>query len=89
MSRKRWPAIAIRYAFLLFGATLLFQCSSASKSSSYGSPADCTAAGGVCVIPAGGNPCAKEGPQNTCNCNPDCTTAGQICCVAFADGGDQ
>jgi hypothetical protein len=52
----------------------------------YGTPQDCMAAGGRCIVgPAVG--CIAEGPPNTCNCNPGCAPSGAICCVAFADAG--
>jgi len=56
-------------------------------SPSYGTPADCAAAGGQCAI-GGGIGCVKQGPENTCNCNPGCNPGGAICCVQFVDAGD-
>ncbi|HEY8087948.1 MAG TPA: hypothetical protein VIF09_08885 [Polyangiaceae bacterium] len=58
-----------------------------SSSPSYGTPQDCTAAGGQCIVGPGLN-CAKEGPVDTCNCNPGCNPSGAFCCVAFVDAGD-
>lgn len=42
---------------------------------SNGTPADCVDAGGLCV--GGGSVCAKQGPENTCSCNP----SGAFCCL--------
>jgi hypothetical protein len=44
-----------------------------------GTPADCVEAGGLCV--GSGSVCAKQGPENTCSCNP----SGAFCCLL----GDQ
>jgi len=55
---------------------------------SYGTPQDCTAAGGQCVLGGGGALCAKQGPANTCNCNPGCNPGGAICCVEWFDAGE-
>jgi hypothetical protein len=56
------------------------------SSSSYGTVQDCAAAGGRCDI--GGFMCLKEGPPNTCNCNPGCNPGGAVCCLVFSDGGE-
>ncbi|HTB76123.1 MAG TPA: hypothetical protein VK762_22900 [Polyangiaceae bacterium] len=78
----------MRYFSLAALITLAgFSCNSSSSPSS-GTPADCMAAGGQCVLTAPGNVCAKTGPENTCNCNPTCTTGGAFCCIEFVDGGD-
>jgi hypothetical protein len=61
-----------------------FSCNSSSS----GTPEDCMAAGGQCVLTGPGNTCAKMGPENTCNCNPTCTTGGAFCCIEFTDAGD-
>lgn len=58
------------------------------NSPSYGKPQDCTAAGGQCLAGDGITLCAKEGPQNTCDCNPTCGPGGLFCCVAFKDAGE-
>jgi hypothetical protein len=59
-------------------------CQPAAGSGSYGTPQDCTAAGGQCLV---GPPeyCAKQGPENTCNCNPGCNPSGAYCCLEFID----
>jgi hypothetical protein len=57
-------------------------------SSSNGTPQDCTAAGGQCVLGSDVNACAKQGPENTCNCNPTCSPGGSFCCLSFIDAGD-
>ncbi|HEV3189408.1 MAG TPA: hypothetical protein VGY54_02865 [Polyangiaceae bacterium] len=62
--------------------------SNAGASTGYGTPQDCAAAGGQCVIGGGGGLCAREGPANTCNCNPGCNPGGAICCLAFVDAAD-
>jgi hypothetical protein len=63
--------------------------SNATASTGYGTPQDCAAAGGQCVLGGGGDLCAREGPANTCNCNPGCNPGGAICCIAFVGGGAQ
>lgn len=32
------------------------------------------------------NSCARQGPENTCNCNPGCNPGGAFCCVALSGG---
>jgi hypothetical protein len=54
----------------------------------YGTPQDCAAAGGQCVLGGGAGICARQGPANTCNCNPGCNPGGGVCCVEFIDAGD-
>jgi hypothetical protein len=75
--------------FLLSAALLglALGCTSSPSSPSYGTPQDCIEAGGRCIL-GPGILCAKQGPENTCNCNPLCSTGGQFCCVAFIDAGD-
>lgn len=58
-----------------------------NSSSSYGTPQDCTAAGGQCLAGGGATMCAKEGPSNTCDCNPGCSPGGGFCCITFVDAG--
>ncbi len=73
---------------LLVPATLLvvtLGCS--TSSSSYGTPQDCAAAGGQCIIGPSAGVCAKEGPTNTCDCNPACSPGGAYCCVTFVEAG--
>jgi len=62
--------------------------SNAGASTGYGTPQDCAAAGGQCVIGGGGGLCAREGPANTCNCNPGCNPGGAICCLALVNAAD-
>jgi hypothetical protein len=78
----------MRYFWLPALITLAgFSCNSPS-SPSYGTPEDCTAAGGQCVLTAPGNMCGKTGPENSCNCNPTCATGGAFCCIEFIEAGD-
>jgi hypothetical protein len=58
------------------------------NSSSSGTPQDCVAAGGQCVLGSAVKACAKQGPSGTCNCNPDCNPGGSFCCLAFIDAGE-
>src|SRR5580704_7407066 len=60
----------------------------ASGASGYGTPQDCSNAGGQCVLAGGGGLCAKQGPTNTCNCNPGCNPGGAICCIEWVDAGE-
>ena len=53
----------------------------ACNSASYGTPQDCLAAGGHCMLPGPGNGCPTQGPKNTCNCNAACNPGGAICCL--------
>ena len=50
---------------------------------SYGTPQDCSAAGGKCLVGGAINLCAKQGPDNTCNCNPVCDPGGSLCCLVL------
>jgi hypothetical protein len=61
-------------------------CTSSTSSTSYGTPEDCAAAGGQCLT-GPFQACAKEGPQNTCNCNPGCNPSGAYCCVELVEAG--
>ena len=73
---------------LLILATLLVTLGCSNTSSpSYGTAQDCTAAGGQCIVGGGASLCAKEGPSNTCDCNPGCSPAGAFCCITFIDAG--
>jgi hypothetical protein len=73
----------MRVCILAFSAMVAAGCNSAS----YGTPQDCAAAGGQCVLGAGADNCAKQGPDNTCNCNPACNPGGAFCCLAFVEAG--
>jgi hypothetical protein len=74
---KDWMRFAALLALVMLGCT--------ASTSSYGTPADCTAAGGMCALPNGVTACAKQGPENTCNCNPECNPGGSFCCLVFVD----
>jgi hypothetical protein len=69
------------------GALLGLAVVGCTSSPSYGTPQDCAAAGGQCVLGSAANVCAKQGPDNTCNCNPACNPGGSFCCLAFIDAG--
>jgi hypothetical protein len=65
--------LAVLFAFVELGCN------------SNGTPEDCTAAGGRCVV--GTAPCAKQGPDDTCANGS--TPAGGFCCITFiGDAGD-
>ena len=72
---------------LILAALLAFAGLDCNSSPSYGTPQDCTAAGGQCTG-TGASACVKEGPDNTCNCNPGCNPGGSFCCLVFPDAGD-
>ena len=61
--------------------------SSGNSSPSYGTQQDCIAAGGQCLVGHGATMYAKEGPANTCDCNPGCSPAGAFCCISSIDAG--
>ncbi len=70
--------LARRASALLLSAACLGSALGCTSSPSYGTPQDCAAAGGQCILGSGGNLCAKQGPENTCNCNPMCSTGGLL-----------
>ena len=79
----------MKLLLLLVLASLCAACNSSNgNGQSYGTPQDCAAAGGQCMLGPGVSICAKRGPENTCNCNPGCNPGGGFCCLALIDGGD-
>jgi hypothetical protein len=87
-ARRRGTIVAMRILL----ATLLALAGSGCTSSTsraltgleYGTPQDCASAGGQCLT-GPSQFCAKEGPQNTCNCNPGCNPSGAYCCVELVE----
>jgi len=71
------------HAFFVVAVTLI----GCNSSSSYGTAQDCIAAGGQCTG-TGAAACIKEGPEQTCNCNPGCNPGGSFCCLVFPDASD-
>jgi hypothetical protein len=80
--RRRRGMIGETMRSPILTALLVLGC----NSSSGGTPQDCAAAGGQCVLPT--LACVKQGPSDTCNCDPECNPGGAYCCLAFIDAGE-